>query len=155
MFPSGHRASDSVDLNLIKNYVDRTYSKKASTSRAGMIATCNKVLEGQATRETTKRVLQTIRWQSQQTSIVHLISRNLFERGLIKELSDSGEEIEDRINDLVDQSRETLHLVNEKLWQLSNVRTLMQPNDPNFRVFSPDAYDYLRGTVVLNCVKHT
>lgn len=71
------------------------------------------------------------------------------------ELFDSGEEIEDQIDDLESQSRETLHLVNVKLWQLPNVQTLMQPSDKSFRVFFPDAYDYLRGTVVLNCVKHT
>lgn len=155
LFPFDHRAANSADLDLIKHYVDNTDLKKATTSRAGLIATCTRVLEGRATSEVTTQVINTIHWQKQQTSIVRLISRNLFIGGLIKELFDSGEEIEDRIDDLVDQSRETLHLVDEKLWQLSNVRTLMQPSDPNFRVFFPDAYDYLRGTVVLNCVEHT
>lgn len=155
LFPFDRRASNSADLDLIKHYVDTTDPKKAASSRSGLVAMCTRVLEGQATRQIAKEVVDTIRWQKQQTSIVQLISRNLFTRGLIMELFDSGEEIEDQIDDLESQSRETLHLVNVKLWQLPNVQTLMQPSDQSFRVFFPDAYDYLRGTVVLNCVKHT
>ena len=85
MFPFGHRASNSADYNMVRNYVGTTDPKTAATSRAGLIAKCGRVLQGQATREMTKQAVETIRWKEKQTLIVRFILRNLFTRGLIME----------------------------------------------------------------------
>lgn len=50
------------------------------------------------------------------------------------ELFESGQDVKARIDDLDNQSWETLRLVNDGLWQFSHVRNLMQPRDPSFRV---------------------
>ena len=60
--------------------------------------------------------------------------RNLLTRDPIMELFESGQDVKARIDDLDNQSWETLRLVNDGLWQFSHVRNLMQPRDPSFRV---------------------
>lgn len=112
-------------MKLIKDYVDITDPKAAATSRAGLIAKCNRVLKGKADRQTKKRAVRVIHWQQERDSMVHSILGRLIAQRLFMECFEP-EFVENQIEEFDDHSRELMDTIHCRLWQISSARHLLQ-----------------------------